>query len=387
MKFAAISNHFCDHRRSVGLVLTFLMGLTAGCSATAPQALTDARTSYRQAAEDPEMTGNAAVALREARQALNRAEREWQEVRDEEEVRHLAYIASQRVEIARAVATREKAQRDIERLTDERQKVVLSAREREIVSAQKEAEARAQQAERAQKAAIAARMQAKTAADEALARIREAELARKSASQDQAAAQEALMKAKKAQEEASARAQEAEKARLTAARMESEAEAARKQAEASAVKNKELEQQLKALQAKVKETDRGLVLTLGDVLFEFDKAELKAGALRSLYPLVTFLKESPTRAVVVEGYTDNVGSDIYNRELSRRRAEAVREFLVENGVAADRLRARGLGEEYPVASNNTPQGRQMNRRVEIVIASQAQARQENKQTTEKITVQ
>lgn len=123
----------------------------------------------------------------------------------------------------------------------------------------------------------------------------------------------------------------------------------------------------------MKQTDRGLVLTLGDVLFEFNKSELKAGALRNLYPLVSFLKQNSSRGVTIEGHTDGIGSESYNLELSQRRAEAVRRFLIENGLRQDRITARGLGEAYPVASNDTDPGRQMNRRVEIVIANETQA--------------
>lgn len=128
----------------------------------------------------------------------------------------------------------------------------------------------------------------------------------------------------------------------------------------------------------MKQTDRGLVLTLGDVLFEFNKAELKAGALRNLYPLVAFLKDNPSRAVAIEGHTDSVGTESFNLELSQRRAEAVRRFLTENGLAQDRITARGLGEAYPVGSNDTGPGRQTNRRVEIVIANETQAVQSAK---------
>jgi OOP family OmpA-OmpF porin len=117
---------------------------------------------------------------------------------------------------------------------------------------------------------------------------------------------------------------------------------------------------------------------LGDVLFEFNKADLRAGALRNLYPLVSFLKENASRAVTIEGYTDNVGAESYNLDLSQRRAEAVRRFLLENGLTQDRITARGLGEAYPVASNSTESGRQMNRRVEIVIANETQAGQSGK---------
>jgi OOP family OmpA-OmpF porin len=127
----------------------------------------------------------------------------------------------------------------------------------------------------------------------------------------------------------------------------------------------QLEQELADLQAR--ETDRGLTLTLGDVVFESDRAELKADSMRKLYPLVTLLKEYPERQVLIEGHTDSSGETSYNRELSEQRAAAVRDFLVTNGTDPERISARGYGEAYPVASNDNAAGRQENRRVEVVV--------------------
>jgi len=123
---------------------------------------------------------------------------------------------------------------------------------------------------------------------------------------------------------------------------------------------------------KARETERGLVLTLGDVLFEYDRAELKSGALRNLYPLVTFLRENPGRNVLIEGHTDSIGSDSYNIDLSQRRADAVRSFLLQNGLGPERMTIQGYGESYPVASNDSDAGRQQNRRVELVVLHEGQ---------------
>lgn len=127
----------------------------------------------------------------------------------------------------------------------------------------------------------------------------------------------------------------------------------------------QLERELAALKAQ--QTDRRLVLTLSDVLFESNRADLKPGAMRTLYPLVTFLKEHPTRTVSIKGHTDSVGSQPYNLDLSERRAEAVRSFLVAQGIEPGRIAAVGYGETYPVSSNDTEAGRQQNRRVEVVL--------------------
>jgi outer membrane protein OmpA-like peptidoglycan-associated protein len=318
--------YFSGKNSLAAMAFAASVGAAVGCSVAPPAALTEARNSYRQAEQSADITGNAGVALREAQESLTDAERVWEQKRDEEEVQHLAYLTKQKVEIARAIAERNLAERDIERLAGERQKAIIEAREREVLRTRKEAEARAQEAERARQQAAAAQIQAEKAEQQAAAQARDAEQARKSAAQTEA-------------------------------------------------ESKELERKLQALQAKVKETDRGLVLTLGDVLFEFDRAELQPGAVRNLQPLVSFLKENSSRAVVIEGHTDNIGSESYNLALSQSRADAVRTFLVKNGIAADRITARGLGEGYPVASNNIQQGQLMNRRVEIVISNEPQPQQ------------
>lgn len=146
---------------------------------------------------------------------------------------------------------------------------------------------------------------------------------------------------------------------------ELEAKKAREQAEMAESRARELEQKLTALKAE--KTQRGYVMTLGDILFEVDSAELTPGGMQNLFRLVSFLKEFPDREVVIEGHTDSTGSGVYNTELSQRRADAVRGFLTTNGISSERIVARGYGEAYPVASNDTSAGRQKNRRVEIVI--------------------
>jgi len=118
-----------------------------------------------------------------------------------------------------------------------------------------------------------------------------------------------------------------------------------------------------------KQTDRGMTITLGDVLFDTGKARLKSGSERSLQKLAQFLSENPQRHVAIEGFTDNVGGDDFNQELSERRADAVRDALVGMGVSNDRISTKGYGKAFPVAGNEAAAGRQLNRRVEIVIAS------------------
>jgi outer membrane protein OmpA-like peptidoglycan-associated protein len=134
-------------------------------------------------------------------------------------------------------------------------------------------------------------------------------------------------------------------------------------------------QQSAALQAeldalKAKPTDRGLVLTLGDVLFDTGKASLNPGAARNLDQLVRFLNDHVERRVEIDGYTDSVGTDSFNLDLSQRRADTVKAVLVDRGIDSTRIVSRGYGKEFGVASNADSGGRQLNRRVEIVIGGE-----------------
>jgi outer membrane protein OmpA-like peptidoglycan-associated protein len=126
-----------------------------------------------------------------------------------------------------------------------------------------------------------------------------------------------------------------------------------------------LQSELDALKAKP--TDRGLVLTLGDVLFDTGRAELNPGAYRNLDQLVQFLTQHTERRVEIDGYTDSVGSDSFNLDLSQRRADSVKSVLVSRGIDSSRIASRGYGKDFGVASNSDSGGRQLNRRVEIVI--------------------
>jgi outer membrane protein OmpA-like peptidoglycan-associated protein len=127
------------------------------------------------------------------------------------------------------------------------------------------------------------------------------------------------------------------------------------------------ERELQELRAR--ETSRGAVITLGDVLFDTASATLNPGGMQQIARLATFLAENPDRTVLIEGHTDSRGSESYNLELSQRRADSVRNALIGAGVDPARINARGLGEAMPVASNETAAGRQQNRRVEVVVQS------------------
>jgi outer membrane protein OmpA-like peptidoglycan-associated protein len=193
----------------------------------------------------------------------------------------------------------------------------------------------------------------------------------------------AEQRARIARELASARAHDAQSVQANRDALEKrarEAEGERDRALARAVAaeeardvNDRLAAEVRRLQAQVAEleaakTERGWILTLGsDLLFDVGKATLKPGGRHALDNLARFMREHEERKIAIEGFTDNSGSESLNQRLSERRAHAVREALVHGGIDAERIVARGLGAAYPVASNDNPGGRQLNRRVEILI--------------------
>ena len=244
-------------------VITALVAATiqaVACASGPNPAVIDARQAYQNAAADPLIASRAALPLRDAEQAVGEAERADRKGEDRKEVDHLAYVASRRVEIARAVAAKRLAQEQTQQLAERKDSVLLQERTREA---------------------------------DILAR------------------------------------------------------------------------DLRELQAR--ESERGLVVTVSDVFFDVDRADLKPGALGPLSVLAAFLSEHPERVVEVEGHTDSTGTPAYNMDLSRARAEAVRTALIRDGVDPSRIEARGFGETAPIASNRTAAGRLQNRRVEIIV--------------------
>lgn len=156
------------------------------------------------------------------------------------------------------------------------------------------------------------------------------------------------------------RTREADRAHDAADQARMETDMAREDSEA-------LRREIAELNAKA--TERGLVVTLGDTLFETGSAQLKGNTAENLGKLSSFLKTYPDRTLLIEGHTDSIGSEESNISLSQRRADSVRFYLVEQGVSSNRLSAFGKGESSPIASNDSNSGRAMNRRVEIIIAN------------------
>lgn len=132
--------------------------------------------------------------------------------------------------------------------------------------------------------------------------------------------------------------------------------------------------QIKQLQNSLnaKQTDRGTLVTFGDVLFATNKADLKSSGLVDINKLAQFLQENSDRKVIIEGYTDSTGAENYNQSLSERRATSVQVALIKMGVDPARIVAQGYGKEYPVAENSSVSGRAMNRRVEVTISNDNQ---------------
>jgi len=265
-----------------------VMTLVVGCSTMAEPnpTLNRAHANYTALQADPQSMLMAPTEMSQASEALRTADAAWTQREKRETVEHLAYLAQQRVAIARETSAAKTWEKASARATN------------------------GADADKAQAAVAAARQ---TTQDKTV------ELA--------------VVKAGAVQD----------KARAT-----------------------DLEMQLKELNAK--QTDRGDIVSLSDVLFESNSAELRGSDQRDMTKLVAFFKQYPKRTALIEGFTDSQGDQDANIDLSQRRAAAVRDALVGHGVFTDRLTTRGYGDAYPVASNTTSAGRQMNRRVEIVLS-------------------
>jgi outer membrane protein OmpA-like peptidoglycan-associated protein len=158
----------------------------------------------------------------------------------------------------------------------------------------------------------------------------------------------------------------ADKARQSALIAQTNAAESQRQTQEAQARAAQLEAQLADLAAK--KTERGIVITLGDVLFGTDLARLNVDGMRTAQKLATLLQQNPQRKVLIEGFADSTGATAHNQELSERRANAVRSALLDLGVARERIDTRGYGESHPVAANDTVKNRQLNRRVEIILS-------------------
>jgi outer membrane protein OmpA-like peptidoglycan-associated protein len=285
-------------------LLTLVFASSCAVSPEANRKLDEARAAYRLAAADPQVELRAQSELQSAANALSEAERLAQEGGASELIEHNAYLAERRARIAQRTAEARKAEADIAAAAEERRRNRLEG---------------------------------------------EAAMARQQARQAEMARYEAEAHAKALEQE---RRQKERQQTTAAAELAAEV--------------KRLEVELADVRAK--QTERGWVLTLkNELLFDSAAATLKPGAHRALDNLAQFLRKYPDRDIAIEGFTDSTGSKEVNQRLSERRAEAVKDALVMRGIESRRIDARGYGPAFPIASNESETGRQLNRRVEIVI--------------------
>ena len=291
-----------------------VLGVFVGCASSGKQRaakaqLERAQAAYLAAQADPNVQAYAPLRLGDAQKALRAAE----EAKDSDERMHLSYLAEKKALLASVTGATGKTEQSMEQLRRETADALLQKRDRELKAARSETDAKAREAEQWRRVAEA--------------RARDAEQGRRQT------------------DEADAKALAAEHTKATA-----------------------LANELANLKAQ--QTDRGMVLTVGDVLFAAGKVEVGPGAQRSIDKLADFLKAYPKRNVVIEGHTDNIGDEGFNTKLSQQRADAVRDLLVARGVAPQRIRTKGYGPKFPVVENDSAAGRQQNRRVEVLVLNE-----------------
>lgn len=302
-------------KSGMGILLPFglLLLFVAACGPSqkemmAKDQMDRAKKAYAEAKANPNVEAYAPMELQEAGKAVQVAEG----AKETEDILQLGYLAERKTQVAVTIADGKVAERDIDKLNVE--KAQMNARKQTL-----ETERAKQEMERAMSEADRARMAAAADAERAAIAKRHAD---------------------------------AEAARAAKAKAESD----------------KLMKELASLKAQ--QTERGIVLTIGDVLFATGKADLSVSAAKSVGTLAEFLQKNPNRNVLIEGHTDSVGSDDYNLALSQRRADSVKDNLLENGIYAGRITAVGYGKKYPVASNDTKAGKAQNRRVDVVILNE-----------------
>ena len=282
-----------------------LLGACASKQAT-PEGAIYARQQLNKLQASAELAALAPVAIRQADAAVQDAEKP---TKDKALSDHLVFVADRKVNIAWAQAQDKHAQDQRKLLSDARDAARLDSRTREADLARSDANVARDDAERARN--------------------------------------------------------ETQQARDAAEQARNDADLAQQQTDSAKLQAADLQAQIAALNAKT--TERGLVVTLGDVLFDTAQSNLKASSSGHLANLSAFLKSYPERGVIIEGHTDSVGNEDYNFGLSQRRANSVQGYLLSQGIASSRITTAGKGESLPVAGNDSASGRQQNRRVEVII--------------------
>jgi outer membrane protein OmpA-like peptidoglycan-associated protein len=316
--------------------LIIMLVLLSACTAAPKKdlALERVKDELENLKSNPELSGYAPLALGEAERALRNAELA---TGDDLYRSYLVYMADRRIQIARTMAEREQHEQTLDKLEDEHSRMLIKASRLEADQARLEAER--------------ARLLVATTSEEA----ERANEERESAVQKEAeSARAALLSA-----------EEADQARRLAESRASEADFARREADLASQQVTSLTRQLENLQ--LRETESGVVVTLGDVLFSSGQAQLVEGGRSSLEEVVDLLQTEPDKKIRVEGHTDSMGDADANLLLSEQRAQAVRDALVSLGVASERVTALGMGEDFPISSNEDEDGRARNRRVDVIL--------------------
>lgn len=296
-------------------VLLAVTLVVAACGSTpkTTSLLDQTRSEYRVAQSNPNVAKYAPLEMKQASQAMEQANASADKGDSLGKIDKLAYLARQKIALTQEMTKQKSAEVAVAKAGQERDQIRLDQRTNEANIAKMNAEKSLQAAQAAKGEAAQAKFETQLAQDDAAAAQRQTQ--------------------------------------------EAQARAAQLQA------------QLAELEAK--KTERGMVITLGDVLFGTDLARLNPDGMRTAQKLADVLQQNPNRTVLVEGFTDSTGAAAYNQELSERRASAVQRALQEMGVARERVAMRGYGESYPVAANDTASNRQLNRRVEIVLSDES----------------
>ena len=329
-----------------------------GIDRRTPTELFEARNAVR-IANNANAGKYAADVMAKANEQLQAAEDSYRQKRDTKIVISMARDAVQTAEEARVISVKQKAEEDAQAQAAAEKQAAEARAAKARADAEEEAK-RVQEAEQARKDAQAAQAEAERMKQEALAAAAEAAKAKEEAEQARQAAvaeqQAALAQKQDALAQKAAAEAEADKARQAAAKADAEKADLRAQ----------LRAQLDAV-LQTKDSARGLIVNMSDVLFNTGSYILQPGAREKLAKISGILLAHPGLTLEIDGYTDSVGSDEFNQTLSEQRAGSVRDFLAQQGVPATSITAKGFGMAQPVASNDTPEGRQQNRRVEIVV--------------------
>jgi outer membrane protein OmpA-like peptidoglycan-associated protein len=314
---------------------TLFLLLTACASAPKKDlALERVKAQLEELQADEDLSGYAPLALGEAKRALRQAENA---TGDKTHRIHLIYMADRRVQIARAAAQNEQMEAEFDRLEEERNDLLVRSSKLETQQARQEAEQ--------------ARMISEAHTEDANRAREEAQLAN---TREQESARDALQ----ARDEADA-------AKALAVSSATAAQLSRQEADLATEQADSLRRQLENLQ--LRQTESGVVVTLGDVLFETSQSGLREEAQSSLVEVVDLLQSQPDHKIRIEGHTDSTGDTIANLKLSEQRANKVMDSLVALGVDAARVTAAGMGEDFPIATNETEEGRSQNRRVDVIL--------------------